>query len=96
MKWLGGGGGWLGVVTAPFLYGPVKWQLAGNSSDFNLFTFDFEKYMSGICVFPKCLRSLRKRKLNKLLSAHLNINFIRNKFDCLPKQVKVNFEILLV
>ena len=49
------------------------------------------------CVYLKSvLSSLRKGKLNKLVSAHLNINFIINEFDCLPKQVKENFEILLV
>ena len=57
----GGGGEVLGVVLAPFLYGPVNWQLAGNSSVCNLITFDFEKYMSGICVFPNCFKLTTQR-----------------------------------
>ena len=57
----GGGGRWVGVVPAPFLYGPVKWQLAGNSTDCNPFTFDFEKYMPGMCVFKKCFKLTTQR-----------------------------------
>ena len=45
---------------------------------------------------PKCLNSLCKDNLDKLIFAHLNINSIRNKFDYLFEQIRGNVDILLV
>ena len=42
------------------------------------------------------LKPLRIRNLNKIVIGHLNINCIRNKFDFLAHQVKVNIDILLI
>ena len=44
----------------------------------------------------KTLKLFRKDNLNKIILAHLNINSIRNKFDCLSEQVKGNIDILLI
>ena len=45
---------------------------------------------------PKCLNSLCKDNLDKLIFAHLNINSVRNKFDYLFEQIRGNVDILLV
>ena len=42
------------------------------------------------------LKSLRKDNLNKLISAHLNINSIRNKFELLSEQIKGNVDVLVI
>ena len=72
--------------------------MAGNSSDCNFSTFDFEKYGLGQAEVDcqSVLKSLHKDNLNKLIFAHLNIYSIRNKLDCLSEQVKGNIDILLV
>ena len=44
----------------------------------------------------KTLKLFRKDNLNKIIHANLNINSIRNKFDCLSEQVKGNIDILLI
>ena len=41
------------------------------------------------------LQTLRKDNLNKLISAHLNINSVRNKFDSLADVIKYNIDILI-
>ena len=42
------------------------------------------------------LKSLRIRNLNKIVTGHLNINSIRNKFDFLAHQVEGNIDILMI
>ena len=42
------------------------------------------------------LKSLRKDNLKKLIFAHMNINFIWNKFQLLSEQIKGNVDILLI
>ena len=42
------------------------------------------------------LKSLRIRNLNKMVVGHLNINWIRNRFDFLAHQVRVNIDILMI
>ena len=42
------------------------------------------------------LRALRKKKLNKLIIAHLNVNSLRNKFELLKKQIQDNIDILMI
>ena len=42
------------------------------------------------------LKSLRKDNLNKLISAHLNINSIRNKFELLSEQIKGNVDLPMI
>ena len=42
------------------------------------------------------LKSLRKDNLSKLISAHLNINSIRNKIELLSEQIKGNIDVLVV
>ena len=44
----------------------------------------------------KTLKLFRKDNLNKIVLEHLNINSIRNKFDCHPGPVKLNIDILLI
>ena len=39
---------------------------------------------------------MRKRNLNRLLFAHLNINSIRNKFDQLVAGVKNNIDVFMI
>ena len=64
-----------------------KCQLAGNSSDCTFFTLDFEKYGLGQSEMNchKTLKLFRKDNLNKIILPHLDINSIRNKFDCLSE-----------
>ena len=71
--------------------------MAVNSFDCNFLTLDFEKYGSGQSEMKcqKTLKLFRKDNLNKIILANLNINSIRNKFDCLSEQVKRNIDILL-
>ena len=44
----------------------------------------------------KDLKSLRIKNLNKIIVSHLNINFIRKKFDFLAHQVQGNIDILTI
>ena len=44
----------------------------------------------------KYLKSLRIRNLNKVVVSHLNINYIRNKFDFLAHRVQGNIDILRI
>ena len=46
--------------------------------------------------FGDQLSSLRKKKLNRLILAHLNINSIRNKFDQLVNGIKGNIDVLMI
>ena len=42
------------------------------------------------------LNILRKCKFDKVIVAHLNINFLRNKFDILIGQITGNIDFLMV
>ena len=42
------------------------------------------------------LRSLTVKNLNKLIIGHLNINFLRNKFELLAYQIKDNVDIPMI
>ena len=42
------------------------------------------------------LKSIRKRNLNRIVVAHLNINSLRNKFDYLIEQIMGNIYILVI
>ena len=42
------------------------------------------------------LKGIRKRNLNRIVVAHLNINSLKNKFDCLIEQVTGNINILMI
>ena len=42
------------------------------------------------------LRALRKKNLNKLIIAHLNVNSLRNKFELLKEQIQDNIDILMI
>ena len=42
------------------------------------------------------LRALRKKILNKLIIAHLNVNSLRNKFELLKEQIQDNIDILMI
>ena len=53
----------------------------------------FESEKSGDCV--KLLKSIRSDNLNKLVFAHLNINFIRNKSEFLVENVTGNIDVLM-
>ena len=46
--------------------------------------------------FRDQLSSLRKKNLNRLILAHLNINSIRNKFDQLVNGIKGNIDVLMI
>ena len=41
-------------------------------------------------------KPLRKDNLDKIISAHLNINFIRNKFELLSVQIKGSVDVLMI
>ena len=41
------------------------------------------------------LRALRKKNLNKLIIAHLNVNSLRNKLEFLKEQIRDNIDILM-
>ena len=41
-------------------------------------------------------KPLRKDNLNKIISAHLNINLIRNKFELLSVQIKASVDVLMI
>ena len=47
-------------------------------------------------ISNKDLKSLRIRNSNKIVVGHLNINFIRNKYDFLAHQVQGNIDILMI
>ena len=72
--------------------------MAGNGSDCRFSTFESQKYGLGQAEVDcqSVLKSLRKDNLNKIVLAHLDINPIRNKFDCPSEQVKRKTDILLV
>ena len=42
------------------------------------------------------LRALRKKNLNKLIIAYLNVNSLRNKFELPKKQIQDNIDILMI
>ena len=42
------------------------------------------------------LRALRKKNLNKLIIAHLNVSSLRNKFELLKEQIQDNIDILMI
>ena len=42
------------------------------------------------------LKAIRKRNLNRIVVAHLNINSLRNKFDYLIEQITGNIDILMI
>ena len=42
------------------------------------------------------LRALRKKNLNKLIIAHLNVNSLRNKLEFLKEQIQDNTDILMI
>ena len=42
------------------------------------------------------LRALRKKNLNKLIIAHLNINSLRNKLEFLKERIQDNIDILMI
>ena len=42
------------------------------------------------------LRALRKKNLNKLIIAHLNVNSLRNKPEFLKEQIQDNIDILMI
>ena len=42
------------------------------------------------------LKSIRKRNLNRIVVARLNINSLRNKFDYLIEQITGNIDILMI
>ena len=44
----------------------------------------------------KARKDIRIGNMNKLIFGHLNINFLRNKFDLLGEQVKGSIDILMV
>lgn len=41
------------------------------------------------------LKVIYKRNVNRIIIAHLNINFLRNKFDSLMKRIMGNIGILM-
>ena len=42
------------------------------------------------------LRALRKKNLNKLIIAHLNVNSLRNKLEFLKEQIQDSIDILMI
>ena len=42
------------------------------------------------------LNDLRYKILNRILISHLNINFLRNKFEILVSSIPVNLDILMI
>ena len=79
-----------------------NWKLSWNTSFYcNFSESDVEENESSNLKQAKencqsVLNSLRYDNLDKLISAHLIINSIRNKFDYLSKQIRGNVDILLV
>ena len=42
------------------------------------------------------LKCIRRKRLHRIIAAHLNINSLRNKFDSLMNQIKGNVDILVI
>ena len=42
------------------------------------------------------LRAFRKKKLNKLIIEHSNVNSLRNKLEFLKEQIQDNIDILMI
>ena len=47
-------------------------------------------------IFTYFLFNIRKYHFNKIIMAHININFLRNKFDMLTNSVTENIDILMI
>ena len=52
--------------------------------------------MSGDGDSFKSLKEVCLQNLNRIVLAHLNINFLRNKFDALVEQVSGNVDVLVL
>ena len=46
--------------------------------------------------FKEKLRTIRKRNIDKIIVAHLNINSFRNKFNSLISQITGSIDILMI
>ena len=46
--------------------------------------------------FKKKLKDMKITNLNRIVLSHININFLRNKFDLLAKAIMGNADILMV
>ena len=62
-----------------------------------------EGYMSKFSLEDKkrtdaktILKSIRQENTNNVVFAHININSLRNKFELLADQVKVNIDVLMI
>ena len=46
--------------------------------------------------FRNCIKNIRNYNMNKLIFAHLNVNWLISKFDLLSKQIKSPIKILMI
>ena len=59
-------------------------------------TYENEAKFKGKQLSGSNLKAIRKGNINKLIIGQLNINSLRNKFDCLIQQITGNADILMV
>ena len=60
------------------------------------FTNNSESFYSNQTHFSEKLSSMRKKNINRVIIAHININSIRYKFDLLVDGIKGNIDILMI
>ena len=71
-------------------------NLRNNSLSYNLNRSNDHVDVDSNSYFGDQLSSLRKKNLNRLILAHLNINSIRNKLDQLVNGIKGNIDVLMI
>ena len=70
--------------------------MRNNNLSYNLNRSNDHVDVDSNSYFGDQLSSLRKKNLNRLILAHLNINSIRNKFDQLVNGIKGNIDVLMI
>ena len=81
------------------------WTRYGNSVHTGYQHFTAKNYLSANCNYTEVnddtsdldiLKDLRCKNLNRILTGHLNINSLRNKFEILVSSIAVNLDILMI
>ena len=70
--------------------------MRNNNLSYNLNSSNDHFDVNSNSYFVGQLSSLRKKNLNRLILAHLNINSIRNKFNQLVNGIKGNIDVLMI
>ena len=66
------------------------------SSSDSISFIDENEESSESTYFLNKLKATRIANINRLMTGHININSIRNKFEMLPNSIKGNLDILMI